>query len=385
MSKSKSILIEGGPLFIQRSGVGQYLYKLLEGLFELDEKNSYYIYGFLFIGKKLKQPFVSQWKNVHYRMVRYLPSKVYNVFSRRVFVPPADIMTAKNPDIAIFGNYVRSPLPLGAKSISFVYDLSYESHRDKADKKNSQLLTKRVPITINKSDVIVTISQNSKKEITERYGIGESKVAVINPALDHRQYYPRTKNEQAQVAKKYGIKGRYVLYVGTIEPRKNIVGLLNAYAALPERLRSKYSLVLAGGKGWKNEDIYKRIQELSHLNIILTGYAPDEDLPALHSGASLFVFPSFYEGWGMPPLEAMACGTPVITSNNSSLPEVVGDAGIMVDAHNTVELRRQIEKVLTDKKLAASLAKKGLKQAAEFSWDKSAKQLHEVIESLGEN
>ncbi len=376
------VLIEGGPLFIQRSGVGQYLYKLFEGLFEQDKKNSYYIYAFLFVGKKLKQPFRKSWKNVHYRMVRYLPSKVYNVFSRRVFVPPADIMTATKPDVAIFGNYVRPPLFFGAKSISFVYDLSYETHKDKADKKNSQLLMKRVPITIKKSDVIVTISQNSKREIIDRYHVSADKIAVINPALDHTEYYPRSKKDQGRVSSRYGISGQYILYVGTIEPRKNIIGLLNAYAELPEKLQAQYSLVLAGGKGWKNEDIYKRIKELSHLNIILTGYVPDEDLPALHSGASLFVFPSFYEGWGMPPLEAMACGTPVITSNNSSLPEVVGDAGIMVDAKDTTGLTGQMARVLTDKRLSAGLIEKGIKQAAKFSWDKSARQLSEIIENL---
>jgi glycosyltransferase involved in cell wall biosynthesis len=315
-------------------------------------------------------------------MVRYLPSKVYNVFSRRVFVPPADIMTATKPDVAIFGNYVRPPLLFGAKSISFVYDISYDTHRDKADKKNSNLMMKRVPITLRQSDVIVTISENSKCEICERYGTEADKIHIINPALDHDEYYPRSDEEQRLVAERYNIAKPYILYVGTIEPRKNIVGLLDAYAQLPKDLRGKYSLVLAGGKGWKNEEIYRRIKELSHLDIILTGYVPDDDLPALHTGASLFVFPTFYEGWGMPPLEAMACGTPVITSNNSSLPEVVGDAGIMVDAKDTTGLTGQMARVLTDKKLSAGLIEKGIKQAAKFSWDKSARQLSEIIENL---
>ena len=122
---SKKVLIEGGPLFRQKSGVGQYLYRLLEALFEQDKKNYYVIYAFLFLGKKLNRPFQKNYANVRYRMVRYLPSKVYNVLSRKIAVPPADLLTVEKPDIAIFGNFVRSPLISGGKTITVIYDLSY--------------------------------------------------------------------------------------------------------------------------------------------------------------------------------------------------------------------------------------------------------------------
>lgn len=380
-SKQK-ILIDGGPLFAQKSGVGQYLHRLLEALFELDRENNYYIYSFLFFGKKLKKPYRKTYKNLHYRMVRYLPSKLYNVISRRLFLPPGDIMTGINPDVAIFGNFVSLPMPLGAKKVTFIYDLSFELHKEKAHNKNSYVLLKRVPQSVAQSDIIVTISENSKREIIARYNTPQEKVKVINPAVNRSIFFPRDEAEQAVIREKYGLSSHYILYTGTLEPRKNILGILGAYHALPRDVRDKYSLVLAGGKGWKDSEITDRLAGLSDLDILVTGYIPDEDLPPLYSGASLFVFPTFYEGWGMPPLEAMACGTPVITSDNSSLPEVVGGAGMMIDAHDTEDLSRQMVRVLTDKKLASSLVQKGKEQAAKFSWEKSAKQLSEIIEDL---
>ena len=160
MLQLKKILVEGGPLFRQKSGLGQYLYRLLENLFEQDRKNQYVIYAFLFMGKKLRKPFSKTYANVRYRMVRYLPSKVYNVFSRKIAVPPADLLTAEKPDIAIFGNFVRSPLITGGKTITVIYDLSYIHFRQFADKKNAALLSKRVPVAVKKSDKIGTFLTN---------------------------------------------------------------------------------------------------------------------------------------------------------------------------------------------------------------------------------
>jgi glycosyltransferase involved in cell wall biosynthesis len=202
--------------------------------------------------------------------------------------------------------------------------------------------------------------------------------------VDHEEYYPKNTKEISIIKNKYNIKGEYILYTGTLEPRKNIVGILESYSMLLDEFKNEYSLVLAGGKGWLDDEIENKLNELKDLNIVRTGYVEDDDLPALYSGATLFIYPSFYEGFGMPPLEAMACGTPVITSNNSSLPEVVGNAGIMVDAKDTRSLTKNIEKVLKSKKLQSEMSKKGLKQAKNFSWEKSAKKLLELIESTSQ-
>lgn len=377
------ILVEATPMLRDRSGIGQYVYRLFDSLLDIDDRNKYVGYGFLFFGKRFIDPYNGRHDNLRYRLVRYFPSKVYNVLARKAFVPPIDLLIMTKTDITIFTNFVRTSLPLGSKSITFVYDLSYKTFGQFSNKKNRTLLEKEVPKSITHSDLIITISENSKSEIVKEYRVDPQKVAVINPAINHEEYCPRSKREINRVKHKLKIKSGYILYTGTIEPRKNINGILTAYENLSVELRRDYALVLAGGKGWLDEAINARLNELKDLDIILTGYVDDNDLPALYSGASLFVFPSFYEGWGMPPLEAMACGVPVITSNNSSLPEVVGDAGIMVDAHDTDTLAKQVERVLTDKKLTTELVKRGLGQAAKFSWEKSAKQLQELIEEVG--
>ncbi|MBI3802781.1 MAG: glycosyltransferase family 4 protein [Nitrospirae bacterium] len=176
------------------------------------------------------------------------------------------------------------------------------------------------------------------------------------------------------VLSKYGLKpGSYILYIGTLEPRKNIINLLRAYATLPTRLREQYPLVLGGGMGWLMETLDMQIQKLGiQSSTIKTGYLPGGDLPALYSGAAVFVFPSLYEGFGLPPLEAMACGTPVITSNVSSLPEVVGEAGVQVHPEDVGRLAAEIEDLITDPARRALLSQKGLERAKQFSWERCA-------------
>ena len=382
MNKSSKILFEGSPIFRNRSGVGQYVYRLLDKLLAIDKDNSYYIFGFIFAGKKFQEPYKKLPRNARYKLIRLLPSKVHNVLSRRLFVPPIDVLTGVKADLTIFTNFVRTPLPLGSKSITFIYDLSFITFRKFSNDKNAQLLTKQAAIAARKSDKIVTISANSKREIVEEYGIDPAKIEIVHPALDHSVYYQRPANEQKSVARKFQIDGEYILYTGTIEPRKNIVGIIEAYTKLPADLKRKYMLVLAGGKGWKDEEIRQSLAKHSEERIVLTGYVADEDLPALYSGASLFVFPTFYEGWGMPPLEAMACGVPVVCSDNSSLPEVVGSAALTISANDTKALTREMTRVLTDKKLAAKLVKAGYLQAKKFDWGKSARKLKEIIDSI---
>lgn len=382
-TKPLKILVEGSPLYQSRSGVGQYTYNILQSLFNIDKKNNYFVYGFLFIGKKLNAPFPSLPKNVKYRMVRYFPSKLHNVLSRKVMVPPADILTLTKPDVALFTNFVRPPMPLGAKSITIVYDLSYIKKAEHSNKKNNQLLMKEMAKTVNNSSHIITISENSKKEIIDYYKLDPKKITIVNPAIDHQVFKPQPAKKVEVVKSKFKINGKYILYTGTLEPRKNILGILNAYSCLPKKIKGEYTLVLAGGKGWRDESIYKRLEELREEKIIVTGYVADDDLPPLYTGASVFVYPSLYEGFGMPPLEAMACGVPVITSNNSSLPEVVGKAGIMIEAEDTKALSTNIAKVLTNNSQAKQMSVNGLEQAKKFDWSVGAKNLLKVIQDVG--
>jgi glycosyltransferase involved in cell wall biosynthesis len=374
------IYIEGSPIFQQRTGVGQYTKRLFEKIALIDKINDYTFFAFLFAKKEPKPPILSA--NINYKYIKFMPGKIYNKLFKKGVKLNINFLLNEKSDLFIFPNFVAWPTSKNKKVWSIIYDASYLEHPKYSDEKNRDYLIKFVGKTIERSEKIITISQNAKKEIENHYPLSKNKIEIISPAVDHKEYFPKNKKEVTKVINKYGIDKNYILYTGTLEPRKNIVGILSAYNKLTEALRGEYQLVLAGGKGWLDEEIEEKLTELKGLNIIRTGYVADEDLPALYSGATVFVYPSFYEGFGMPPLEAMACGTPVITSNNSSLPEVVGEAGIMIDAKDTEALAKSIEKVISSKKLQNEMIKKGIKQAKKFSWEESAKKLYELIQSI---
>ncbi|HEY3298936.1 MAG TPA: glycosyltransferase family 1 protein, partial [Armatimonadota bacterium] len=189
-----------------------------------------------------------------------------------------------------------------------------------------------------------------------------------------------------ELAEKYGIESDFVLSVGVIQPRKNLPRLLEGYAGLDSSLRASKKLVIVGKYGWLESAFPRKIEELGlSEDVILPGYVQYDELPAFYNAADVFVYPSVYEGFGLPPLEAMACGTPVITGDQSSLPEVVGDAGIMVNPYDAAAFTESMTRLLSDESLRSELSARGLKQAAEFSWTKMASKVlkiyHEAIES----
>ena len=378
------VFIESTPVFGQRTGVAQYIKRLVDTTVKLDENNNYTAFGFLFFGRVLKNGRYEENENLRYAFIRYFPGRVYTKLMKWFIAPPVDLLMGKRADVMLFMNYISWPTILPTKKIVAVYDLSYKVYPQYTDQQLKKFFDKFLGKSISKAAHIITISENSKQEITKYYGIPEKDISIVHPAVDHELYVPKNKSQIDAIKSKYNIKQSYILSLGTIEPRKNLVGLLNAFDLLSEDIKKTHTLVLAGGKGWLDSDINQVYEELSKkYDIVRTGYLPDEDLPALYSGAKVFVFPTFYEGFGMPPLEAMACGTPVIASNNSSLPEVVGDAALMVDAHQTPDITQAIQRVLTDAKLSKSLAAKGLEQAKKFTWEKSAKNLIRIIDKVG--
>ena len=173
-----------------------------------------------------------------------------------------------------------------------------------------------------------------------------------------------------------GIEGRYVLAVGTLEPRKNLSRLLDAHMQLPEALRARFPLMVAGGGGWKNEELTEKLATVDHVRHL--GAVDRSQLTALYTGAALFVYPSIAEGFGLPILEAMACGTPVLTSNTTSMPEIAGGAALLVDPHDTTAIARQLEQLLTDSVAVKDLSERGLARAQEFSWEKTARATLDV-------
>lgn len=274
-------------------------------------------------------------------------------------------------------NYI--PMPFDGPTVITVFDLSFRLYRETHPEDRVRHMEKYFYPRLNLADHFITISEASRQEMVKHLGLSASKITVTYLGLDD-YFKPIMGDELKSGLSPYGLEaGSYILYVGTLEPRKNITTLLQAYALLPKRTRSDYPLILAGGKGWLMEKLEEEIKTLDIASTtILTGYVPVDHLPALYCGATVFVYPSLYEGFGLPPLEAMACGTPVITSNVSSLPEVVGNAGILVNAHDVQKLKEEIESVVEDSDYRNMLSKLGLERARQFTWEACAKQTIDV-------
>lgn len=231
---------------------------------------------------------------------------------------------------------------------------------------------------VRKADAVIAISESTKQDIVDLIGCPADRIFTTPLAAD-ASFAPVSAGKLEEVKRRYGITDATVLYVGTLEPRKNILRLLDAFAEVRSTIGSDCRLVLGGGKGWLYDEVFARAEARGlKESVRFVGYVPGEDLPALYASARVFVYPSLYEGFGLPSLEAMACGTPVITSNTSSLPEVVGDAGITVDPRDTEQLADSMLTVLTDDDLARGMCERGLRRAAEFSWQRTAAMTLEV-------
>lgn len=323
-----------------------------------------------------------QSKNVEYK-VASITYRLYNILFRYLVPKAYDRVTKMNADVVLFPNFVRWPLNRINKSVVVVYDTAYIDKPEYVPTRLKKYLTRFVPKAVNKADRVIAISESTKKAIIKHYRVDESKIAVINPALDHAVYRPVPSRGVEKVKNQYGIKKEYLLYLGTIEPRKNIASIIKAYSQLPDGVRSKYQLVLAGGKGWLDDDIEALISNSNPGEIVKTGYIEDKDKPALYTGAEVFIYPSIFEGWGMQVVEAMACGTPVITADNSSLPEAGGKAAAYVKAGNDSQLTCAIQDMLKNKSSYNMRVKLGLEHAAKFTWEKSGSQLKTVFKDLG--
>jgi len=238
-----------------------------------------------------------------------------------------------------------------------------------------------LPFILKRVDMVITDSRSTKKDLMKYMGVPETKIRTIYLGVDTEKFKVLSPNYVEPIRQKYQLNFPYILYVGNLEPKKNIPTLLKAFTAVNSKNGGDCKLVIVGQKVWKYQPIFNTIQELNLQNkVIFLGYVPEQDLPGIYNAASLFVLPSIYEGFGFPPLEAMACGVPVITSNSSSLPEVVGDAGVMVDPYDSAALAAAINQVLSDEKLRTTLIKRGLERVKLFSWQKCAEETVAVYE-----
>jgi len=291
-----------------------------------------------------------------------------------------------NATIRHFFNFIVPPFCKGKKVVT-VHDLGFKRFPETVMSKTRKLLRLGLGKSIKRADLVLADSAFTRQEILHFYDCPADKVRVLYAGVDTRVYHPGIPSDTIASAKeKYGIKGDYILYMGTLEPRKNIERLLEAYIQLANKRPDVPPLVLVGRKGWMYDGIFQKITEHGiQERVLFTGYVPEADKPALLSGALFFCFPSLYEGFGLPPLEAMACGTPVLVSDAASLPEVVGDAGLLVDPFSVADIMDGMERLCADAALREAMRTQGIQQAKRFDWDQISIELFQIYKSLEES
>jgi len=270
-----------------------------------------------------------------------------------------------------------------ARTILTVHDLSFLRLPHCSEPHLRAYLIKAVPRSARRAHLILADSENTRRDVVDLLGIPSARVKVLYAGVD-RRFRPVERTEEVRSG--YRLPERFILSVGTLEPRKNYEGLIEAFALLKEELPGAGSikLVIVGQKGWLYGGIFTRVKELGlEEEVFFPGYVADEDLPALYSAAELFVYPSLYEGFGLPPLEAMACGTPVVASDAPCLPEVLGDAALFAPSGDPQALASAMEKALSDLDLRMRLRERGFKRAEHFTWEKSARRLLGIYKDLG--
>jgi len=357
---SKKILIEATPLLSSLTGIGRYIYEISSRLDSYDECECEFFYGY--ISKSLYAKKNSQlYQILRSKIIKKLLVASFNTKS---------IIDKKKYDTYWQPNFIPSLRVDAQKVVTTVHDFSFLNPKFHPTSK-IMYYKKNFFNYIKRSHTIITGSNYTKNEILSHIDIREDRVKVIYHGVNHSIFKPNIKNIPLSLPSKY------ILFTGSIEPRKNIITLIKAYTNLSSKLQEEYKLLLVGASGWKNSEIFYHIK--SKKNIFYIGYISDEELAKVYSQAECFIYPSLYEGFGLPPLEAMACATPVISSNTSSMPEVLQDAALYFEPTNYKELSQKIIELLSSKELRSKLISKGLKQAKKFNWDISAKKHKETL------
>lgn len=356
------------------SGISQYAYYLLRELLARNDDCEYVFYYNSFKRVNLE---LFKWcgDKVTFKNTAW-PNKIFNYVLQKIFswpkldsiTGPVDVFWSPHLNFSSFGKQA-------GKKVLTIHDLSFLRYPEFFSiRKNFWHRSLAVKKLVNKYDIIITISENTKIDLMELLKIPEEKIRVIYSGLNEERT-TLSELEADNFKTKYDLNNNFILYLGAIEPRKNVDGLVEAYKMLRDKHLpfTNYQLVLAGASGWKNKSVYRLVSEsLYRDNIKFLGYVSQAERNWLYQNAILFVYPSYYEGFGFPPLEAMAHGLATITSDVSSLPEVVSDAALTINPYSTLDLARAMETLLFDTDLRKSYVAKGLERSRLFSWHKTA-------------
>ncbi len=368
------IAIDAHSVGAKLGGNESYAVNLIEALAQIDSVNNYTLYV---TTAAARDRFHQRWPNfqVHTTLPHTPLIRIPLTLSAELRKHPVDVLHVQ------FTAPPFCPCPV----VVSVHDLSFEHLPQTFLRRSRTQLRLTVRHSARRADKILTLSEHTRGDVIETYKIDPAKVIAI-PLAAPPHFGPVADDRELQrVRHTYGIDGDYVLSVGSIQPRKNLVRLINAYASLRDahRENSFPKLVIVGKKGWLYDETLRALEETGvRDSIVLTGYVPESDLPALYSGALCFVYPSYFEGFGLPPLEAMKCGAPVVVGNATSLPEVVGDAGLKVDPFDVSAIARAISELISNSELRRELSIKGQKRAEMFDWRNTAQQTLKVYEQV---
>jgi glycosyltransferase involved in cell wall biosynthesis len=369
------VCVDAQAAVSQQAGVGRYVRSLVEHLGAdtgADDLRLFYCDFLGRAGANLAVPGTTQ------RAQRIIPRRLVQAGWRRLGWPPFDSL-AGPAEVFHFPNFIRPPLRRG-RSVVTIHDISFLRCPETSEERNRRFLTARIRDTVRRADAIITDSDHVAGELREWVDAPEEKVVPVPLGLG-ASFLHASGAAGIRRPDRWGIDRPYLLHVGTVEPRKNLTFLIEVY----ERLADYDGLlVLAGMNEWKCGPILERLETSSQRDRIQRlGYVGEEALPALYAGADLFVFPSLYEGFGLPPLEAMACGTPVLAARAGSLPEVLGAAAVLVDGYEAGHWADRIRAVLGDSSRLTELRRSGRERAAAFRWAETARRTWDVYRRVG--
>lgn len=358
----------------QRTGTENYTYQLIRALAEVDRTNHYTLY---------------------FNRIPAIPPVSHSNFSNRSIPMPrlwtqvrlALEMRQYPPDLLFIPAHTLPYLrPKKIKTVVTIHDLGVEFLKEYHQFPHKLYLNKSTVYASKHADGIIAVSQSTKNDLISKLGTDPNKIQVIYEGFDHSHYYPRENKEILKIKDKLNINGDYLLFVGTIQPRKNLQRLIEAFDMATKKYKKELGdlkLIIAGKKGWLYEDILDAPAKLDISDRVkFVGHVLDQDLPALYSGAKAFMFPSLYEGFGLPVLEAFATEIPVLTSNTSSLPEVAGEGAILVDPNSTEEIAEGIYQIVTKDSLREQILFESKKQLNKFSWKKAAEETKIFLEKV---
>lgn len=369
------IAIDYTPAYEQTAGIGRYVRDLVAALAREDDQTAYHLFVAGTQQQTLPPP---PGPNFAWKPTRVTPRWLARIWHRLHVPLPVEFFTGR-VDLYHATDFVLPPMRTATRTILQVHDLSFVRVPDAAAPRLKAYLDRIVPVSVHRADHVLADSQATKDDLLELYGVSPDKVTVLYGGVDSRFQPVSDQAVIGRIRQKYRIQDApFALSVGTVQPRKNYRRLIQALAQ-----QDGLNLVIAGGAGWLADPIYQAVEETKmESRVQFIGFVDDVDLPALYSAAACFAFPSLYEGFGLPVLEAMACGVPVITSNSSSLPEAGGDAALLVDPYDVAAISDALGHIMQDTTRRETMIHRGFQHVQQFTWTESARKLQHIYRKM---